>query len=170
MEPRRRQVAIVGPGDPPDRIVTLAEALGRSLAGSGAVVWTGGLGGAMAAACRGAREAGGRTVGVLPGRSRQESPPNPWVETAVFTGMGQARNLVLVLSADVVVAVGGSWGTLSEIAMARKHGRPVILLDSWRLEPSDGLADSGLRVAGSVEEAVAMALELSEAPSERSST
>lgn len=114
----------------------------------------------MESASRGAREGGGRTVGVLPGASAEESVPNPWVETAVFTGMGQARNLVLVLSVDVVVAVGGSWGTLAEIAMARKHGRPVVLLESWRLEAPAGVPDSGVHVVHTVEDAVTAAMEL----------
>lgn len=114
----------------------------------------------MEAASRGARSEGGKTVGVLPGTSMRETPPNPWVETAVFTGLGQARNLVLVLSADAVVAVGGAWGTLSEIALAKKHGRPVVLLDSWTLTPPEGAPGEGLEVAREASEASRRALTL----------
>lgn len=153
---RAPQVAIVGPGRAPDSVLDLARALGRALAISGARVWTGGGAGVMAAALEGARSAGGETVGVLPGASRRESPPNPWVQTAVLTGLGQARNLVLVLSVDVVVAVGGSWGTLSEIALARRHGRPVLLLESWRIDRGVEGPDPGCRVADTVEDAVRM--------------
>lgn len=91
----------------------------------------------MEAACRGARAEGGRTLAVLPGRDRHDSPPNESVELCVFTGMGEARNAILVLTADAVVAIGGGWGTLSEIALARKTGRPVVLLDSWEMRPAD---------------------------------
>ena len=113
----------------------------------------------MAAASRGARQAGGRTVGVLPAIGATDSPPNDDVETAIFTGMGQARNLVLVLSARAVIAVGGGWGTLSEIAMALKHRIPVVTLASWDLERPDGAAEPLLTSAATPEEAVRVALE-----------
>lgn len=160
MAPRPFEVAIVGPGEAPARLLGLARELGRGLAARGARVWTGGLGGVMSAALAGARAAGGATVGVLPGASVRESPPNPHVETPVYTGLGQGRNLILVLSVDVVVAVGGSWGTLSEVALARRHGRPVVLLESWTIDRAAAGSDPGCRVAASPEEAVRLAAEL----------
>lgn len=152
---------MVGDGAPQTgRLATLAREVGRRLAEAGTVVLTGGRGGVMEAASRGARDAGGRTVGILPGASAAESPPNEAVELALFTGLGQARNLVLVLSSSVVIAVGGGWGTLSEIAMALKHGIPVVTLESWTLERPDGATEPRLVVASTAQEAVARALEL----------
>lgn len=142
-------VAVVGPGDATDDVEAAAEAVGSALAGRGAVVVCGGLGGAMAAACRGAKAAGGTTVGVLPGTER--SSANRWVDVAVATGMGEARNAVVVRTADAVVAVGRGYGTLSEIALALRVGRPVVGLGTWEVE--------GVEVAGGAEEAAARALE-----------
>lgn len=132
MKPR---IAVVGASrcDRPTR--EAAYRVGREIASRGALLLCGGGSGVMEAAARGARDAGGRTIGILPGSGPGTSPPNPSIEIPIYTGMGQARNVVLVLSADGVIAVGGEWGTLSEIAMARKHGRPVVLLDSWELTP-----------------------------------
>ena len=113
----------------------VAEEVGRLLAEAGAVVVTGGLGGVMEAASKGAREAGGTTLGILPGSDRREA--NPWVTVAVPTGMGEARNALVVRAADGLIAVGGEWGTLSEIALARTAGKPVAGLDSWELEGVD---------------------------------
>ncbi len=111
----------------------------------------------MEAAASGARSEGGSTVGILPGSDATQSTPNPAIDLAVYTGMGQARNVVLVLSADALIAVGGEWGTLSEIAMARKHGRPLVLLDSWRLEAPGGDAAEPPVVASTPLEAVELA-------------
>ena len=107
----------------------LAEEVGRRLARAGAALICGGLGGVMEAACRGARAAGGRTIGILPGSERTEA--NPFVDVAVATGMGQARNVLIVLSADALIAIGGGFGTLSEIALALRHGKPVVGLRTW---------------------------------------
>lgn len=160
MASRPPQIAVVGAAGGsggPTRVEDLAYRVGAALGEAGAVLLTGGRGGVMAAASRGARQAGGRTVGVLPGTA--DSPPNRHVETAIFTGMGQARNLVLVLSARAVIAVGGGWGTLSEIAMALKHRIPVVTLESWDLERPDGAAEPLLACAATPEEAVRRALE-----------
>ena len=138
--PSRRplRLAVAGGGQCDDATRELAVETGREIARAGAVLLCGGGQGVMEAAALGARAEGGLTVGVLPGSGPAESPPNESIEIPLFTGLGQARNLVLVLSADAVIAVGGEWGTLSEIAMAMKHGRPVVLLNSWRLgHPSD---------------------------------
>jgi uncharacterized protein (TIGR00725 family) len=113
----------------------VAEEVGRLLAEAGAVVVTGGLGGVMEAASKGAREAGGTTVGVLPGIDRSKA--NPWLTVAVPTGMGAARNALVIRAADGVIAVGGAWGTLTEIAFARKADKPVAGLESWDLEGVD---------------------------------
>jgi uncharacterized protein (TIGR00725 family) len=141
-------VTVVGPGQASDAEVARAEAVGRALAEAGAVVVCGGLGGVMAAACRGAKAKGGSTVGILPGVDRTEA--NPWVDVAVLTGMGEARNALVVRTADAVVAVGGAYGTLSEIALALKMGRPVVGLGTWDID--------GVEVVDGPEEAAAAAL------------
>lgn len=148
---------MVGAGDVADgsEPARLAEAVGTALAERGAVVVCGGRGGVMAAVCRGAAAAGGVSVGILPGRDRSEA--NPWVTVAVATGLGEARNAVVASTADAVIAVGGEWGTLSEIALARKLGTPVVLLRSWELR-RDGAPPDGVTEAGSAEEAVTVAL------------
>jgi uncharacterized protein (TIGR00725 family) len=150
---RAPYVAVVGPGESlPDEIAA-AEEVGRRLAEAGAVIVCGGLGGVMAAACRGADSAGGTTVGILPGSDRAAA--NEWVTVAVATGMGELRNGLIVRSADALVAIGGaerSFGTLSEIALARRTGLPVICLGSWEIE--------GVQLADSPQDAVRRALEL----------
>jgi uncharacterized protein (TIGR00725 family) len=114
----------------------------------------------MEAAARGACEAGGLTVGILPGGSERESPPNPYIQIAIFTGLSEARNVINVRSADAVIAIAGGYGTLSEIALALKVGKPVILLRSWRFESPFGEAEGVLRVVGTPEEAVRAAFTL----------
>jgi uncharacterized protein (TIGR00725 family) len=111
----------------------------------------------MEAACRGARGAGGRTVGVLPGSDEAATPPNDHLDVVLYTGLAQARNQVVVLSAAAVIAVGGGWGTLSEIGLALKYRVPVVLLASWHLRRPDGLADPLLLVARTAADAVALA-------------
>ncbi|MDP9070761.1 MAG: TIGR00725 family protein [Actinomycetota bacterium] len=138
-------VAVVGAGEAVGAVLAQAEAVGAGLAAGGAVVVCGGLGGVMAAACRGAKAAGGTTLGILPGTERSEA--NPWVDIAVPTGMGEARNALVVRSADAVVAVAGEYGTLSEIALALKLGRPVIGLASWDIDGVQRAADAGDAVA-----------------------
>ena len=126
---RTPYVAVVGPGEAsPDELHT-AEEGGAGLAAAGVVVVTGGLGGVMEAASRGARSRRGRTLGILPGDDRDAA--NGWVEIAVPTGMGELRNGLVVRAADAVVAIGGGHGTLSEIALALKLGRPVVGLGTW---------------------------------------
>jgi uncharacterized protein (TIGR00725 family) len=123
---------VAGPGNCDEQTATLAHEVGRGLAEAGFTVVTGGEGGAMEAASRGAREAGGTVVGVLPGTDRSRA--NLYAEVTVVTGIGHARNLAVVASGDVLVAVGGGWGTLSEIALAGVLGRPVVVLAGWQLE------------------------------------
>jgi len=111
--------------------LSVAEAVGREVARRGATLVCGGRGGVMEAACRGARAGGGHTIGIMPGRDRTETPPNEHVEFAVFTGLGFARNIMVVLSGDAIIAIDGSYGTLSEIAYALIHGIPIVGLDTW---------------------------------------
>jgi hypothetical protein len=128
------QVSVIGSGAEHE---ARAEEIGRLLAERGCAVVTGGLGEVMAAAARGAKAAGGTTIGIVPGESRAEA--NEWVDHVVVTGIGHARNLAVVASGDAVIAVGGSWGTLAEIGFARRLGRPVVILDpGWQVE-GDGI-------------------------------
>src|SRR2546425_3207153 len=126
-----RTIAVIGAGQCDSQTTALAEEVGRRLAGAGAIVVCGGLGGVMEAACRGAKSAGGLTIGILPGADRADA--NPWVDIAIPTGLGEARNILVVRSAQAVIAVAGEFGTLSEIAFALKLGIPVIGLDTWQL-------------------------------------
>jgi uncharacterized protein (TIGR00725 family) len=131
-------VGVCGAGHASGELAGVAEEVGRGLADAGAVLVCGGLGGVMQAASRGAREAGGMTVGLLPGSDR--SAGNPWLSVAVATGLGEMRNALLVRSVDVVIAIGGEWGTLSEIAFARKLGKPVVALSTWDLPEVERVA------------------------------
>ncbi|MFQ5538107.1 MAG: TIGR00725 family protein [Gemmatimonadota bacterium] len=124
--PRPVRIAVLGAAHPDVEEYEGARRLGRSLAELGAVVLCGGLGGVMEAVARGAREAGGTTVGVLPGPDPRAA--NEWITLPLATGMGEARNALLVRFGEAAVAVGGAWGTLSEIALARKMGRAVVAL------------------------------------------
>ena len=165
IEPVRRppQVAVIGPGDTADEeLLSDAETVGAGLARLGAVVVTGGLGGVMAAASRGAKAAGGQVIGMLPGTD--PATANEWVDVAVPTGLGQGRNLLVVRSARVVVAVGGSWGTLAEIALARRLDIPVVSLHGWTVDgPVDG---DGVIAVATTDEAVREAASwLSSSPS-----
>ncbi|MCP3960013.1 MAG: TIGR00725 family protein [bacterium] len=153
-------MAVVGAAECDDRLRQAACAVGEGLARAGAHLICGGRGGVMAAASRGARAAGGLVTGILPGADAGESTPNDDLSLALFTGMGQARNLSVVLSGAAVIAVGGGWGTLSEIALALKHGIPVVTLESWSLSRPDGRNESLLRPADSPRRAVKLALEL----------
>lgn len=131
---KRRQISVIGSGAEHE---ARAEEVGRLLAERGCTVVTGGLGEVMAAAARGAKSAGGSTIGILPGERPHEA--NEWIDHAVATGVGHARNLAVVASGDAVIAVGGSWGTLAEIGFARRLGRPVVILEpGWRVE-GDGI-------------------------------
>ena len=140
------QVAVIGSGRVHE---ARAEEVGRLLAERGCVVVTGGMGEVMAAASRGAKQAGGTTIGILPGERREDA--NEWVDHVVVTGIGHARNLAVVASGDAVIAVGGSWGTLAEIGFASRLGRRVVIL-----EP--GLSVEGVARASTPEEAVEVAL------------
>ncbi len=146
-------VAVVGPDEATRGQIDDAEAVGRGLARGGAVVITGGHGGVMAAASRGAAGVGGIVLAILPGDDRRAA--NEWATVAIPTGLGELRNGLIVRAADVVVAVGGAYGTLSEVALALKTGVPVLGLDTWSIE--------GIEPIESPEAAVARALELAAA-------
>lgn len=146
---RAPTVAVIGQGACDAATAARAEEVGALLARAGCTVVTGGLGGVMEAASRGARAAGGRVVGVLPGEDPDAA--NPHVEIAVASGMGDARNAILANTAAGFVAVAGSHGTLSEIAFALKRGKPVVSLGSWEVDPA-------VEVAASPGEAVAWIL------------
>lgn len=159
---RPAYVAVIGDGDPrgPDahRILEWAEEIGQALAQGGATVITGGLGGVMRAASRGALGAGGETIGFLPGADASEA--NEFVRMPIATGLGVMRNLVVVTAADAVVAVGGRHGTLSEIALALRMGRHVVTLSSWRIESDHRLGGPRIHRAGGPREAADAALRL----------
>ena len=152
-------IAIVGDGHCSAEVAALAEAVGRELARCGAVLVCGGLGGVMEAACRGAKAAGGLTVGILPGSSRKDA--NPHIDVSIVTGMGEARNVLVVRSAQAVIAIHGEYGTLSEIAHALKMGIPVVGLDTWHLVKDGQEREAIVRAETprqAVEQAIALAV------------
>ena len=161
-DPRPPYIAVIGDGEPrgPDahRLVEWAEVIGLELARAGATVVTGGLGGVMEAASRGARTAGGVTIGILPGAVASEA--NRFVSIPIATGLGVVRNLVVVTSADAVIAVGGRHGTLSEIGLALRMGRSVVALSSWRVESDQRMGGPRVHRARDPREAVTLVLRL----------
>jgi uncharacterized protein (TIGR00725 family) len=148
-------VAVVGSGDAPREETELAERVGRGLAEANAVVVCGGLGGVMEGACRGAKAGGGATLGILPGEDRTAA--NEFVDIAVATGLGEARNALVVRAVDALIAIGGSWGTLSEIALALRAGKRVIGIGTWDVARG-GEPVEGIEPASGPDEAVALAL------------
>lgn len=145
----RRTIAVIGGSAANDAVAQLAFATGQAIAQRDAALVCGGMGGVMEAAARGARAAGGVTIGILPGYDRTAA--NPHIEIAVATGMGHARNMIVVASADAVIALPGETGTLSEIALALTIRRPVVALGGWR-------DMAGVETAESPIDAVAIAL------------
>ncbi|AKB36283.1 hypothetical protein MSSAC_1693 [Methanosarcina siciliae C2J] len=134
--PVRTQIGVIGAGTCSRETGALAEAVGREIAKKRAGLLCGGLGGVMEAAAKGAKLAGGITIGILPGTLREEA--NPWIDVAVLSGMGHARNALIAQSSDALIAVDGEYGTLSEIALGLKMGKPVVLLESkWRIEGTE---------------------------------
>ena len=148
--PRPPRIAVIGAGVATDTERAAAEEVGRRLGAAGAVVVCGGRGGVMEAVAKGAAGQGALCVGVLPGGEAHEA--NPWIALPLATGLGEARNVLVVRAAEAVIAIAGSWGTLSEIALARKVGRPVVTLGT---PPAEGL---GLDRAKTPDEAVTWAL------------
>ncbi len=142
--PARRYVGVIGAGECDVELARLAEDVGRRIAEAGAALVCGGMGGVMEAACRGAKAAGGTTLGILPGPDRADA--NRYVDVAIATGVNEARNFVIIRTADALVAVGGSYGTLSEIGFALKAGKKVVGLRTWDID--------GIVPAATAEEAV----------------
>jgi uncharacterized protein (TIGR00725 family) len=155
MAERAPVVSVIGAGVSTPEQTRLAEDIGRLLGESGAVLVCGGRGGVMAAACRGAQQAGGITIGLLPGNNPDDG--NAHLTVAIPTGLGHARNALVAIAGTSVIAIGGGPGTLSEIAIALKTGRRVITLQSWSMKDSSGNPAAVLE-AGSPEEAVRLAL------------
>jgi hypothetical protein len=131
-----RHVAVVGPSNATDVELATAEEVGRRLAEAGCIVVTGGLGGVMAAAARGAASASGISVGVLPGTDSADAADA--LTVVIPTGLGEMRNALVVRSADAVIAIGGSWGTLSEISLAMRTSTPIVSIGGWRVTTTDG--------------------------------
>jgi uncharacterized protein (TIGR00725 family) len=152
-------VAVVGSASCSAEVAALAEAVGREVARQGAVLICGGRGGVMEAACRGAKAEGGTTVGILPGADRRDV--NAYVDIPIATGLGEARNTIVVRAADAVIAVSGGYGTLSEIGFALKMGRPVVGLATWDLA-QDGQPAKAVIRATTPSQAVARALALAQ--------
>jgi len=151
-------VAVIGSASCREEVAALAREVGQEIARRGAVLVCGGRGGVMEAACQGAKAMGGITVGILPGTERREA--NPYVDVPIVTGLGEARNAIVVHTADAVVAVSGGYGTLSEIGLALKMGRPVVGLGTWELRQGGQLVDVVVQAdspAHAVELAMALA-------------
>lgn len=146
--PDRIVIAVVGAGSAEADTINTAEAVGRAIAERGAMLVCGGLGGVMEAAAKGAKSAGGTTIGILPQPYRHDA--NPYIDVPIATGFGEGRNVFIIRTADVVIAVGGEYGTLSEIALALKSGKAVIGLGTWDIK--------GILKADSPEHAVDLAL------------
>lgn len=153
----KKFIAVIGSGDCSPEEAGLAEEVGRELARNNVILICGGLGGVMEAACKGASAEGGVTIGILPGDIRQTA--NHYVQIPIITGLGEARNVIVVKSAQAVIAIGGSFGTLSEISHARQNKIPVIGLNTWELA-RNGRPDNSIITAQTPAEAVNKALGL----------
>ena len=154
---RKRFIAVIGGSDCSPEEARLAEEVGREIARQGAILVCGGLGGVMTAACKGASTEGGVTIGVLPGVNRQTA--NPYVQLPIVTNLGEARNVIVVKSAQAVIAIDGSYGTLSEIGLALRSGIPVIGLNTWALS-RDNQPDNSIIPAQNPADAVSKAFDL----------
>ncbi len=154
----RPRVGVMGPSACSARVWNLARDVGFCIARRGGILICGGGGGVMEAAARGAREGGGITVGILPGNSADQA--NPYIDIPIVTGLGDARNTINVLTSQVIVAIHGAFGTLSEIALALKCGTPVVGLETWTLSPPPGETAPKIAVAGSPDEAIDRAINL----------
>ena len=156
MMDKKKFIAVIGSGDCSPQEARLAEDTGREIARHGTVLVCGGLGGVMEAACRGATLAGGLTIGILPGDSRRGA--NPYVQIPIVTNLGEARNVLVVKTAQAVIAIGGGYGTLSEIGHALKN-IPVVGLNTWQLF-RDGIPEAAIIMAKDPADAVHKAISL----------
>jgi hypothetical protein len=157
MKEKKRFIAVIGGSDCTPEEARLAEEVGRELARKDAILVCGGLGGVMEAACRGASAGGGLTIGILPGGSRQTA--NQYVKIPIATNLGEARNVIVVKSAEAVIAIGGGYGTLSEIGHALRNGTPVVGLNTWSLSQNDR-PDNSIVLAKNPVDAVNKALNM----------
>ena len=157
MAAKNKFIAVIGNSKASAQEIKLADIIGREIAKSGAILVCGGLDGVMEAACRGAVSEGGITIGILPGTDRKDA--NQYVKIPIVTGIGYARNIIVVKSVQAVIAVGGGYGTLTEIGYALKSGLPVIGLGTWELSQKEKTDDAIIRVDNAVD-AVAIALEM----------
>lgn len=132
----RRFIGVIGASNPPLDLIPVAERVGEEIASRGGILICGGMGGVMEAVCRGAKRRGGLTIGILPTTSREDA--NPFVDIPIPTGMGYARNIIIVLSSEALIAIGGAYGTLTEIAFALHFQRPIIGLSTWRIHGQEG--------------------------------
>jgi len=146
-------IAVIGGEDVSAEVARLAEEVGRELARRGCTIVCGGGSGVMEAACRGARAQGGHTIGILPGHNAAQSPPNDYVEFPIFTGLGFARNSMVALSGQAVIAIDGAYGTLTEIAYALIHEVPIVGLNTWDFSYHEHDADRILRADDPVDAA-----------------
>jgi uncharacterized protein (TIGR00725 family) len=154
---RKPVIGVMGAGQCSDELSRQAQRVGQLIAERGAVLLCGGGGGVMEAACAGARKAGGLTVGIMPGMNELDSPPNPYVDLAIFTGLADGRNWVNVCASDALIAIAGGYGTLCEIALALKVGKPVVLLRTWKFQAEEPLPEPA--TAATAEEAVELAFQ-----------
>lgn len=146
---QKKIIGVIGAGKADQALLAVAEEVGKLIAHNGAILVCGGLGGVMEAAAEGAKSAGGITVGILPGLDKGHA--NPYIDVPVATGLGEARNAIIVRAADVLIAIGGEYGTLSEIALSLKTGKKVIGIDTWEIK--------GITRAVDAQDAVKKALE-----------
>lgn len=151
-------ISVIGESDASLEILKLAEEVGKLIAKAGCALVCGGLKGVMEAAAKGAKSAGGLTIGILPGSKREEA--NPYIDVPIITGLGYARNKLVVKTGQVIIAIGGKYGTLSEIGFALGYGIPVIGLKTWKLVSGSGKADKGITYVNSPKEAVDLALQI----------
>ncbi|MBW2040136.1 MAG: TIGR00725 family protein [Deltaproteobacteria bacterium] len=140
------QIGVIGAGKCPSEVYEIAREVGGEIARRGFSLVCGGLGGVMEAACRGAKEAGGTTIGILPTSNRMDA--NPYVDLVIPTGLGHARNILVVQASDALVAIDGGAGTLSEIAIALKVGKPIVGIRTWKLEGKVPLVEGGREAVG----------------------
>lgn len=157
MKEKKRFIAVIGGSDCTPEEARLAEEVGRELARKDVILVCGGLDGVMEAACKGTSAGGGLTIGILPGGSRQTA--NPYVQIPVVTNLGEARNVIVVKSAEAVIAIGGGYGTLSEIGHALRNGTPVVGLNTWSLSRNDR-PDNSIVLAKNPADAVNKALNM----------
>ncbi len=152
----RKLIGVIGASQPPEELSPLAEKVGEEIAKRGGILICGGMGGIMEWACKGAKKWGGVTVGILPTMTRESA--NPYVDIPIVTGVGYARNMIVVLSSQAIIAIGGAYGTLTEIAFALHFNIPLVGIRTWRLE-SEYTGVAGITYVDDPEEAVRIAME-----------